>query len=113
VQGYRLVSGGTDNHLVLVDLRPKGLTGRAAEEVLESTGIIVNRNVIPNDPQPPDHASGIRVGAAAISARGLETSDARRIVGLIDAALSNAGRQEVLKRVASEVVVICRNFPVY
>jgi len=113
VQGYRLVSGGTDNHLVLVDLRPKGLTGRAAEEVLESTGIIVNRNVIPNDPQPPDRASGIRVGAAAISARGLETSDARRIVGLIDAALSNADRQEVLKRVVSEIAVICRNFPVY
>jgi glycine hydroxymethyltransferase len=112
VQGYRLVSGGTDNHLVLVDLRPKGLTGRAAEEVLESTAIIVNRNVIPNDPQPPDRASGIRVGAAAISARGLETSDARGIVGLIDAALSNADRQEVLKRVASEVAVICRNFPV-
>ena len=112
-QGYRLVSGGTDNHLVLVDLRPKGLTGRAAEEVLESTGIIVNRNVIPNDPQPPDRASGIRVGAAAISTRGLETSDARHIVGLIDAALSNAGHQEVLKHVASEVAVICRNFPVY
>jgi len=111
--GYRLVSGGTDNHLVLVDLRPKGSTGRAAEEVLESTGIIVNRNVIPNDPQPPDRASGIRVGAGAISARGLETSDARRIVGLIDAALSNAGRQQVLRDVASEVAVICRNFPVY
>ncbi|MGW8187387.1 MAG: serine hydroxymethyltransferase, partial [Desulfobacterales bacterium] len=111
--GYRLVSGGTDNHLVLVDLRPKGLTGRTAEEILESTGIVVNRNVIPNDPQPPDRASGIRIGAAAISARGLETSDARRIVGLIDAALSNAGRQEVLKHVASEVAVTCRNFPVY
>jgi glycine hydroxymethyltransferase len=96
-----------------VDLRPKGLTGRAAEEVLESTGIIVNRNVIPNDPQPPDQASGIRVGAAAISSRGLETDEARRIVSLIDTALSNAGRQEVLKHVASKVAEICRKFPVY
>ncbi|MGA8020272.1 MAG: serine hydroxymethyltransferase, partial [Desulfobacterales bacterium] len=83
------------------------------EEVLESTGIIVNRNVIPNDPQSPDQASGIRVGASAISARGLETDDASRIVGLIDSALSNAGRQEVLKHVASEVAEICRKFPVY
>jgi glycine hydroxymethyltransferase len=89
------------------------LTGRAAEEVLESTGIIVNRNMIPNDPQPPDQASGIRVGASAISARGIETAAARRIVSLIDAALSSAGRQEVLKYVAAEVAEICRNFPVY
>jgi glycine hydroxymethyltransferase len=89
------------------------LTGRAAEEVLESTGIVVNRNVIPNDPQPPDQASGIRVGASAISARGLETDEARRIVGLIDAALNSAGRQEVLKPVTSEVAKICREYPVY
>ena len=66
--------------------------------------------MIPNDPQPPDQASGIRVGASAISARGLETDEARRIVGLIDAALNSAGRQEVLKHVASEVAVICSNF---
>jgi len=112
-RGYHLVSGGTDNHMVLVDLRPKGLTGRDAEEVLESTGIIVNRNVIPNDPQPPDQASGIRVGSSAISARGLETAEARRIVALIDTVMDSRGRQEARDHVASEVAAICREYPVY
>ena len=112
-RGYRLVSGGTDNHMVLVDLRSKKLIGREAEKMLESTGIIVNRNVIPNDPQSPDKASGIRVGASAISARGIETAEARHIVGLIDAVLSSCGRRETLDHVASEVASICRDFPVY
>jgi glycine hydroxymethyltransferase len=112
-RGYRLVSGGTDNHLVLVDLRSKGLTGRAAEAVLEETGIIVNRNVIPNDPQPPDQASGIRVGASAISARGIEPELARRIVGMMDVAMGYSGRKEVLGRVASEVAAVCREHPVH
>jgi glycine hydroxymethyltransferase len=112
-RGYRLVSGGTDNHLVLVDLRAKGLTGRAAEALLESVGIVVNRNVIPNDPQPPDAASGIRVGASAISARGMEAADARRIVGLLDTTLGNGGRPAVLAQVTTEVAAICSEFPVY
>ncbi|MBC2742746.1 MAG: serine hydroxymethyltransferase [Desulfosarcina sp.] len=110
---YRLVSGGTDNHMVLVDLRSKALIGRDAEKMLESTGIIVNRNVIPNDPQSPDQASGIRVGASAISARGIETAEARHIVGLIDAVMSSCGRREILDHVASEVASICRDYPVY
>ncbi len=112
-RGYRLISGGTDNHLVLVDLRSKGLTGRAAEEMLEASGIIVNRNVIPNDPQPPDQASGIRIGASAISARGLVITEAIRIVGMIDAVLGSGGQRSVLKRVASEVAAICREYPAY
>jgi len=112
-RGYRLVSGGTDNHMILVDLRSKGLTGRDAEELLESTGIIINRNVIPNDPQPPDQASGIRIGASAISARGLETAEARRIAGLIDTVMGSRGRQESLQQVALEVAAICRKYPVY
>ncbi len=111
-RGYRLVSGGTNNHMVLVDLRPKGLTGRVAEEVLESTGIIVNRNMIPNDPQPPDQASGIRVGASAISARGLEPAEARSIVGLMDTVIGNRDQHKVLDHVASEVAAICRKYPV-
>lgn len=112
-RGYRLVSGGTDNHMVLVDLRTRELIGRDAEEMLESTGIIVNRNVIPNDPLPPDQASGIRVGGSAISARGMETAAARHIVGLIDAVMGSCGRRETLDRVASEVASICRDYPVY
>jgi glycine hydroxymethyltransferase len=111
-RGYRLVSGGTDNHMVLIDLRSKGLIGRDAEKMLESTGIIVNRNVIPNDPQPPDQASGIRVGASAISARGIENDEARHIVSLIDAAMSSCGQRETLDHVASEVAFICRDYPV-
>jgi len=112
-RGYRLVSGGTDNHMVLIDLRSKGLLGRDTEMMLESTGIIVNRNVIPNDPQSPDQASGIRVGASAISARGIEMDEARHVVGLIDAVLSSGGNQETLDHVASEVTLICRDYPVY
>ena len=112
-RGYRLVSGGTDNHMVLIDLRSKGLLGRDAEMMLESTGIIVNRNVIPNDPQSPDQASGIRVGASAISARGIEMDEARHVVGLIDAVLSSGGKRETLDHVASEVTLICRDYPVY
>jgi len=112
-RGYHLVSGGTENHMVLVNLRPKGLTGRDAEEMLESTGIIVNRNVIPNDPQPPDQASGIRVGASAISARGLDTTEAKRIVALIDIVMGSRGRQEALDNVASEVAAICWEYPIY
>jgi glycine hydroxymethyltransferase len=112
-RGYRLVSGGTDNHMILVDLRSKGLTGQDAEEVLESTGIIVNRNVIPNDPRPPDQASGIRVGASAISSRGLETAEARKIVGLIDTVMGRRDRQEIMDHITSEVTAICRQYPVY
>ena len=111
-RGYRLVSGGTDNHMVLVDLRSKGLTGRVAEAALESAGIMVNRNVIPNDPLPPEQASGIRVGASAISARGLESAQARRIVALMDTVMDRRERQEDLDRVASEVAAICRDYPV-
>jgi glycine hydroxymethyltransferase len=110
---YRLVSGGTDNHMVLIDLRSKGLVGRDAEKLLESAGIIVNRNVIPNDPQPPDQASGMRVGASAISARGMKAAEARHIVGLMDAVMRSRGRRETLDRVAADVTSLCRDYPVY
>jgi glycine hydroxymethyltransferase len=81
--------------------------------MLETTGIILNRNVIPNDPRSPDQASGIRVGASAISARGLGTDEARHIVGLIDDVLCSGGQQEILTHVSSQVARICRNHPVY
>ena len=70
-KGYRIVSGGTDNHLVLVDLRSKGLTGDVAEKTLESVGIVVNRNVIPGDPEKPDVTSGIRIGSPGVTTRGM------------------------------------------
>jgi glycine hydroxymethyltransferase len=112
-QGYRIVSGGTDNHLVLADLRAKNLTGDAAEKTLESVGIIVNRNVIPGDPQRPDVASGIRIGSPAITSRGMGQHEIFQIVDLMDRALVNRQKPEVLAQVAEGVTDLCRKFPVY
>jgi glycine hydroxymethyltransferase len=112
-KGYRIVSGGTDNHLVLVDLRPKNLTGDMAEKTLESVGIMVNRNIIPGDSQPADVASGIRIGSPGISARGMGEREVLQIVDLMDRALGNIGDGAVLSQVSKEVVDLCRKFPVY
>ena len=111
--GYRIVSGGTDNHLVLVDLQPKGISGSKAEKVLESIGIVVNRNVIPNDPLPADVTSGIRIGSPAMTTRGMGQKEARWIVELMDKALVNAENKTVLNKVAERVRELCRAFPVY
>lgn len=98
-RGYRLVTGGTDNHLFLLDLRPKGLTGREAEEKLDAVGITVNKNAIPFDPKPPRVTSGIRIGTPAITTRGLTPEEMPRVAELIDRALmegpSEALREEV------------------
>jgi glycine hydroxymethyltransferase len=110
--GYRIVSGGTDNHLVLIDLRPKGLTGALAEKTLESVGIIVNRNVIPGDPERPDVTSGIRIGSPAISSRGMAESEVQLIVRIMDAAMSNSENSQILSRVTNEVKELVNNFPV-
>ncbi|MGD8290726.1 MAG: serine hydroxymethyltransferase [Desulfobacterales bacterium] len=112
-KGYRIVTGGTDNHLVLVDLRSKGLTGAVAEKALESVGIIVNRNVIPGDPQKPDISSGIRIGSPAITVRGMGTPDVSQIVNLMDTAMLNIENKEILGQVSQEVADLCRKFPVY
>ena len=110
--GDRIVSGGTDNHLVLIDLRPKGLTGALAEKTLESAGIIVNRNIIPGDPERPDVASGIRIGSPAVSTRGMAEPEVRKIVRIMDAAMSNSGNSQILAQTADEVKNLCRKFPV-
>lgn len=112
-KGYRIVSGGTDNHLVLVDLRSKELTGDMAEKTLESVGIIVNRNVIPGDSQRPDITSGIRVGSPAITTRGMAAPEVTQIVDLMDTAMLNNKNHDVLEQVSQEVVDLCRKFPVY
>jgi glycine hydroxymethyltransferase len=112
-KGYRLVSGGTDNHLALVDLRSKDLTGDVAEKTLESVGIIVNRNVVPGDPQRPDIASGIRIGSPAITTRGMAAQEVAQIVNLMDSAMLNNKNLAVLEQVSREVVDLCRKFPVY
>jgi len=110
---YRLVSGGTDNHLVLVDLRAKDLTGDVAEKTLESVGIIVNRNVIPGDPQRPDITSGIRIGSPAITTRGMAAQEVAQVVDLMDIAMLNNKNHDVLEQVSQQVADLCRKFPVY
>jgi glycine hydroxymethyltransferase len=112
-KGYRIVSGGTDNHLVLLDLRSIGLTGAVAEKTLESVGIIVNRNVIPGDPQKPDISSGIRIGSPGITTRGMGTLEIVQIVELMDAAMVNIKNSDILRQVSQEVADLCRKFPVY
>ena len=112
-KGYRIVSGGTDNHLVLVDLRSKDLTGALAEKTLESVGIIVNRNVIPGDPRRPDITSGMRVGSPGITTRGMGTQEVAQIVNLMDIAMLNSRNHDVLEKVSQEVADLCLKFPVY
>lgn len=111
--GFRLVSGGTDNHLMLVDLSPKGLTGAAAEEMLEKAGITVNKNAIPFDTQPPRVTSGIRIGTPALTTRGLREPEMREIGGYIVDVLESKGDEAVLKRVRHKVKELCERFPLY
>ncbi len=112
-KGYRIVTGGTDTHLVLVDLRSKDMTGDVAEETLESVGIIVNRNVIPGDPQKPDVTSAIRIGSPAMTSRGMGEAEVNQIVELTDKALAKRQVPDALDQVSKEVVDMCRRFPVY
>ena len=110
--GLRLVAGGTDNHMVLVDLRPLGLTGRQAEESLGRSNIVVNRNTIPYDPQPPRTASGVRLGTPAITSRGFKEADTRRVGDLILRVLNDIGNESVENQVRDEVLHMTPSFPV-
>lgn len=109
--GFRIVSGGTENHLVLVDLRNLRLPGKIAEEALEAVDIIVNRNVIPFDPRPLNLTSGIRLGTAAITSRGMGPDEVRRIAFLVYRRLTHLEDEKVTQEVRSEVAQICRRFP--
>lgn len=111
--GYRLVAGGTDTHLMLVDLRPKGIKGIDAEKALDGAGITVNKNAIPYDPEKPNIASGIRVGTPAITTRGMKEDEMRKIVRLIDKVLVNIDNEKVHKEVRKEVEELCSSFPIY
>ena len=110
--GLRLVSGGTDNHMVLVDLRPLDVTGRQAEEALGRANIVVNRNAIPYDPKPPRVASGVRLGAAAITSRGFRENDTRRVGELILRVLNDNDNDSVQSQVRAEVLEMTPNFPI-
>ena len=112
-KGYRLVSGGTDTHLILVDLRNKDLSGKEAEEVLEKAGITVNKNSIPFDERPPFITSGIRLGTPAITTQGMKEAQMDTISRMMDEVLRSPKEAKVLERVRREVEELCRSFPFY
>jgi glycine hydroxymethyltransferase len=111
--GYKLISGGTDNHLMLIDLRNKELTGKIAEETLGKVDITINKNMVPFDTKSPFVTSGMRIGTPAITTRGLKEGDMKKIVGLIDRALMNHNNEAELAKIKSEVNSWMIQFPLY
>jgi glycine hydroxymethyltransferase len=111
-RGFAIVSGGTDTHLMLVDLRPKNLTGKAAEKTLDQAGITVNKNTIPDDPQSPFVTSGIRLGTPALTTRGMGPAEMVRVAELIDRALTRPD-EATLARVRADVGELSSTFPLY
>ncbi|NTU69358.1 serine hydroxymethyltransferase [bacterium] len=111
-KGYELATGGTDNHLILVDLTNKGATGKEAEVALDKVGITVNKNMIPYDKRSPFDPSGIRVGSAAATTRGMKENEMVKIASWIDEAVQNRGDEEKLKAIHQEVIDFCKQFPV-
>ena len=112
-RGFRLVSGGTDNHLVLVDVGARGITGRDAEVALDAAGITANKNTIPFDPEKPMIASGIRLGTAALTTRGMREPEMAEVARLMDAALRAADDEPELGRIAAAVAELVSGFPLY
>lgn len=112
-KGYHIISGGTDNHSMLIDLRSKGLNGKDAENALGEAGITVNKNMVPFDTESPFVTSGIRVGTAAITTRGIKEDKIEQIVDLIDRALMNKDNEEVLKRTKQEVHNLMSGLPLF
>jgi glycine hydroxymethyltransferase len=112
-RGIRLVSGGTDNHLVLMDMRSKGLTGKAGEALLQRADITTNKNMIPGDPESPFVTSGVRLGTPALTTRGMREAEMRVVAELIDRALSSGGDDAALARVRGEVHALSQSFPLY
>jgi len=112
-RGYQIVTGGTDTHLFLVDLRSKGVTGKEAESALDQAGITLNKNAVPFDDKPPAVTSGIRIGTPSVTTRGMGTAEMALIAGLIDRVLSKRGEPAVVSETAAEVRRLCERFPVY
>ncbi len=112
-RGYDIVSGGTDDHLMLVDLINKGITGKAADAALGNANITVNKNTVPNDPQSPFVTSGIRVGSPAITTRGFKEAECVEMVNWMCDVMDDVENQEVINRVKQQVLDLCKRFPVY
>jgi glycine hydroxymethyltransferase len=112
-KGYGVVTGGTENHQVLVDVTSKSLDGQQGEQVLEQVGIVANRNVLPRDATTPGRVSGIRLGSGAAAARGMDTAEMVQVATLIDKAWRNPTHAKALAEVAAQVIELCHRFPVY
>jgi len=112
-RGYKVVSGGTDNHLFLVDLIEKDITGKDAEEALGRANITVNKNTVPGEPRSPFVTSGLRIGTPAVTTRGFDPDDCTQLAGLICDVLDNLGDEAVEKRVKDAALALCRKWPVY
>lgn len=112
-KGFKLVSGGTDNHLLLVDLRSQELTGKLAEHLLDEVGVTVNKNAIPFDTQNPFITSGIRIGTPALTSRGLNIEAMREIAEIIALVLLNKGEEKAMQQARERVTVLCAKFPMY
>ncbi len=113
LRGYRIVSGGTDCHMFSVDLRAKNITGKDAEKALDKAGITVNKNTIPFDPQKPFITSGIRIGAPALTSRGMKETEMAIIAEYMDDAINHHNEEGFLKSIAQKVKQLCANFPIY
>jgi glycine hydroxymethyltransferase len=112
-RGYRIVSGGTDNHLFLIDLSDREITGKEADAALGRANITVNKNAVPNDPRPPMVTSGLRIGTPAATTRGFREAEVETVAGWIADVLDANGGAEAVERVRGEVLALCRRFPVY
>jgi len=112
-RGYKIVSGGTDNHLFLLDLIDKNITGKDADAALGRAHMTVNKNAVPNDPRPPSISSGLRIGTPAVTTRGCKEGEARQLSGWIADILDHMGDETAVERARTEVVALCRRFPVY
>ena len=112
-RGYHVVSGGTDTHLFLLNLNSKGVTGKDAEEALDASGIIVNKNAVPYDERPPAVASGIRIGTPIVSTRGMGVAEMSQIVAWMDEVLQHPTKKRIQSRIRKEVKALCSRFPVF
>jgi len=109
--GFRLVTGGTDNHLLLIDLTPKNVPGKVAAKALDRAGIVANYNSIPFDPRKPFDPSGLRIGTPAITSRGMGPDEMKRLAAWMEEVVKNPADDRVLDRIAGEVAELCKSFP--